>query len=46
MQEISARILTLVASGLDLETAFNAVLGPNAYANLASELYDQIRKGA
>jgi Trm5-related predicted tRNA methylase len=41
---ISAEILKLMLEGKDLETAFNTVLGTNAYTNMASELYDELNK--
>lgn len=42
-QEISRRILALVAAGSTVQQAFDAILGAGAYARLASDLYDQFR---
>jgi len=40
---ISARILSLVASGLTLQAAYDAVMGEGAYAKMAGEIYDALR---
>lgn len=45
-QIISARILANVKMGADLEAAIDAVLGKGAYAKMASELYNELRKAA
>ena len=42
-QIISARILALVATGKDIRTAVDAVLGAGTYSKMASELYDSLR---
>ena len=42
-QIISAKILANVANGMDLRTAFDAVLGEGAYVKLAGEVYDTLR---
>lgn len=45
--KISAKILSLMATGMSLEDAINTVfakaLGPNAYERIAGELYDALR---
>lgn len=38
--EISRRILTLVANGVDIREAVNKVLGAGTYEKLASDLHD------
>lgn len=45
-QIISARILLLVAAGMDLREAFDQVLGAGTYSKLASDLYDALRAKA
>jgi hypothetical protein len=40
---ISARIMLLVAGGMYLPTAFDAVLGAGAWDKMAGELYDELR---
>jgi hypothetical protein len=37
---ISACIKTLVDAGLDIRTAYDAILGKGAYNKMASELHD------
>ena len=41
--EISRRILNLVASGVELRAAIDAVLGAGTFASVASDLYDALR---
>lgn len=41
---ISARILTLVSNGIALRDAINTVLGEGTFENLASDIYDGLRK--
>lgn len=41
--KISARIAKLMTEGMDVRTAFDAVLGAGAYDAFASELYDALR---
>lgn len=41
---ISRRILTLVAGGMELPAAYDAVLGDGSYDKLVSELHDQLTK--
>lgn len=40
---ISAKILKLVAEGINLRDAFDAVLGQGAFEKLAGEIYDELR---
>lgn len=40
---ISARIIALVAGGMTVPAAVDAVLGAGTFAKLASELYDALR---
>lgn len=40
---ISARILALVAAGMDLPAAMDQVLGAGTYERVAGELYDALR---
>ena len=40
---ISARILALVAAGLDIKDAFDAVLGAGQFDALAASLYNALR---
>ena len=42
-QIISAKILTAMASGMELQAAFDSVLGEGAYMKIASDLYDTLR---
>lgn len=42
-ETITRRILTLVAAGMTLPAAFDAVLGAGAHAKMAGELYDALR---
>ena len=37
---ISAKILAAMASGMELQAAFDSVLGEGAYTKLASDLHD------
>jgi hypothetical protein len=37
---ISTTIMTLVNNGLDMQTAFDIVLGEGAYKKIAGEVYD------
>ena len=39
---ISTRILALVASGMPLPAAFDAVLGEGAYLKMAGEIYESM----
>lgn len=41
--EISARILTLVATGETLQAAFDAILGAGTWAAMIDELYEALR---
>jgi hypothetical protein len=41
----AARIAKLMAEGMDIRTAFDAVLGAGAYAAFASDLYDTLQEG-
>jgi hypothetical protein len=41
---ISLRILSLVAGGMDLPSAYDAVLGDGAYSSLASAIFDGLRE--
>lgn len=43
-QVISLRILALVAGGMALKEAYNAVMGAGAYEKLASDIYEKLRK--
>jgi hypothetical protein len=45
-QQISAMILTKLSQGMSIKDAVNAVLGTGRYEALASDLYDNLRKGA
>jgi tetrahydromethanopterin S-methyltransferase subunit C len=42
-QAISMMILAKVAAGMSVREAFNAVLGPGRFEQLASDLYDELR---
>ncbi len=42
-QKITARILALVAAGMDIAAAVDAVLGAGTYAKIASDVYDGLR---
>lgn len=39
---ISAKILAAIESGMDLQTAFDSVLGQGAYLKMAGDIYDQL----
>ena len=41
--EISARILTLVATGLDIRAAFDAILGAGTWDAMIDDLYEALR---
>jgi hypothetical protein len=41
---ISARILTLVATGMTLEAAMDAVLGQGTYGAIAADVWTALRK--
>ena len=41
--KISGRILVLVAAGMTLRDAFDAVLGAGKYDQLVGEVYDALR---
>ena len=43
---ISAKIIAAMQSGLDLQQAFDSVLGQGAYIKLAHEVYDELRAKA
>lgn len=43
---ISAKILANIANGMELQAAFDAVLGAGAYAKLAGEVYDELKAKA
>ena len=43
-KEISARIVTLVASGMTVADAIDSVLGSGSFAKIASEVYEALRK--
>ena len=45
-QTISARILVLVATGMTLRQAIDAVLGGGTFERLASEVYSELRARA
>ncbi len=45
-QIISARIIALVKSGMDIQKAFDSVIGEGAYKKLAHEVYDSLRAKA
>ena len=45
-QVISARIATLVAGGMDVRNAIDAVLGEGTFEKLAGEVYDELRARA
>ena len=45
-QKIAARFATLIASGMTVPQAFDAVLGAGTYAALASDVYDTLRAQA
>ena len=45
-QAISALILAEVAKGSTIQQAFDAVIGEGAYAQLAGEIYDELRAAA
>lgn len=40
---ISLRIMTLVASGMELKDAIDAVLGAGMFDKIASDLYESLR---
>lgn len=40
---ISAVLKTLVQSGIDMQTAFDAVFGEGAYRKFAGEIYSALR---
>jgi len=42
-QIISAKILSAMANGMELKSAFDSVLGEGAYTKLAGDLYDALR---
>lgn len=42
---ISARIIELTMQGLSIKEAINAVLGPETYEKIASDIYDALRAG-
>ena len=39
---ISAKILTAMANGMELQAAFDSVLGEGAYMKMASDLHDAL----
>lgn len=41
-QEINIRIIAALASGMDIKTAFDYVLGKGAYVNFANTLYESL----
>lgn len=41
-QEINIRIIAALASGMDIRTAFDYVLGEGAYINFANNLYESL----
>lgn len=41
--KISGRILFLIKTGMTLPEAFDAVLGKDAYAKMAGEVYEALR---
>ena len=45
-QTISARILVLVATGMTLREAIDAVLGAGTFERLAREVYSELRARA
>lgn len=42
-QKINARILVLVAGGMDIKQAFDTVLGQGSFVKMAGEAYDSIK---
>lgn len=42
-KKISAKILSLISTGMSLSEAFDAVLGAGAYLKLAGEVYEGLR---
>ena len=43
-QQISIRIIALVATGVAIDVAFDSVLGQGAYVKFANDLYDTLQK--
>ena len=43
---ISARILAAMKAGMDIQQAFDSVLGEGAYMKLAHEVYAELRARA
>jgi len=43
-QNISARILAAMTTGMSLQAAYDHVLGAGAFAKMAGELYDQLKQ--
>lgn len=41
--EISRRILALVAQGVEIRAAVNAVLGAGTFEKIAADVYDALR---
>lgn len=44
--KIAARIVALMNTGMDIRTAFDAVIGTGAYDALAAEVYDALKAKA
>lgn len=44
--KISEAIIALLATGLDIRQAFDAVLGPERFEQLAGEIYDRFNDAA
>ncbi|CAB4197321.1 hypothetical protein UFOVP1309_6 [uncultured Caudovirales phage] len=42
-QIISVKILAAIESGMDIQAAFDSVLGEGAYIKMAGDLYDALR---
>ena len=42
-QIISAKILLAMANGMDVQAAFDFVIGEGAYLKFAGDLYDKLR---